>query len=320
MNRIPALFRQLLLSCLLPLALLPAAAQGQEVLFYNIAHAINHSQYIDWAVSDGANAIEADLRFTDSGVVDKFMHGKVCECMLAQSHLCYQMMQVSPLYQPDPGIAKIERVRWDWDACMVTEVAHSFLRTLARNPAIALFIVDSKVGSSVAKADSAKANAGRNVVQALVDHLFSQGYRGRVIVGVDEDKHQAYTRAAVAAARATPYADRIHFSFDENGKSGDKARATINLLESIAPGKAVYGNGVSAAWLGDFKDAFKVGVAAEREKRVGLNYIWTLDKSASMKTHIDLGVRGIMTNNPSVLRDLLKAYPQYRSARPGDPL
>ncbi|MDX3894239.1 hypothetical protein [Pusillimonas sp.] len=319
-TRIPTMFRTFLLSCILPLSLLPAAAQSQEVLFYNIAHAINHSQYIDWAVSQGANAVEADLRFTSGGAVDKFQHGMVCECVASKSDLCTQMLSVNTRYQPNPRISKIERVFWPWDACMVNEEADSFMQTLARKSSIALFIVDSKVGGSVAKDDRSKASAGRSVIWALEEHLFAKGYGGKVIVGVDEDKHQAYTRSAMEVAARSKYADRIYFSFDENGKSSDKARATVELLKTIAPGKAVYGNGVSATLIGNFHDAFKVGVAAEKEKTVNLNYIWTLDKATSMMEYIGIGVRGIMTNNPGTLRSVLKAFPHMRLARPDDPL
>lgn len=324
------MIRNFLLACLFPLALLPGAAQSQA-LYYNIAHAINHSKYIDWAVQNGANAIEADLRFTDDGAVLKFQHGSPCECRFPslwgalwnETDICHQMMEVDPTYTPDPSQPKVEKVRSAKDACLVYETARSFLNTLAAKSSIALFIVDSKVGDSVAKNDTARAAAGRNVITALATELFDKGYKGKVIVGVDDAKYQAYTRAAVAAARETQYADRIYFSFDENGNSARKAHETIELLRSVAPGKAVYGNGITANWTGNFEDAFLVGVLAEAAGRARLNYIWTLDKASSMDTYLNLGVRGIMTNSPRTLRDTLQQLfgrQGGRMALPEDPL
>ena len=95
------MFRQFLIACLLPLSFFATAAQA-DVLYYNIAHAVNHSKYIDWAVSNGANGIEADLRFTDNGDVLKFQHGTICECQFPtgwyawnETDICVQMMSVS---------------------------------------------------------------------------------------------------------------------------------------------------------------------------------------------------------------------------------
>lgn len=344
------MIRKLLLACLLPLWLFPAMAQG-ETLYYNIAHAINHSKYIDWAVQEGANAIEADLRFSDSGEVVKFQHGAPCECKFLrflgklprviwnETDICRQMVKVDPLFIPDPKKGKVERIRSGDDACLVHETAPSFMNTLARNPSIALFIVDSKVGDSVADNDTAKAAAGNNVIATLIEELFEKDYKGNVIVGVDKASHQAYIKAAAAAARGTKYEDRIYFSFDETGVLrgwitgvqkwllGSPVERTIELLHRLAPDKGVYGNGISANLevIGGLTDTFRAGVAAERGGRLRMNYIWTLDARNPMDHYLSLGVRGIMTNSPRTLKEVMQTYlvplPNgRRMARPGDPL
>ncbi|OWT54455.1 PI-PLC domain-containing protein [Candidimonas nitroreducens] len=325
------MIRNFLTICFLPLALFSGAVQA-ETLYYNIAHAINHSKYIDWAVREGANGIEADLRFTDDGEVLKFQHGSPCECrfpnlwgvLWKETEVCQQMMSVDPTYRPDPLLPDTVTVKSAKDACLVNETSRGFLNTLAGKSAIALFIVDSKVGDSVAKNDTARSAAGRNVIAALVADLFDKGYKGKVIVGVDKSKFQAYSKAAAEAARATRYADRIYISFDEDGNSTKKARATIDLLTSFAAGKAVYGNGVTANWRGDFEDSFKAGVDAESKGSVRMNYIWTLDKVASMTDYLALGVRGIMTNSPKNVMTALQPFTapgkNGRMAKPEDPL
>jgi len=322
-NRIPTMLRRLFIACFFSLPLLSGVVQA-DVTYYNIAHAINHSKYIDWAIRDGANGIEADLQFTKDGKLVRFQHGFPCECALSwRSDLCNQMYNVDWTYQPDPGIQEIKKVRFKWDACWVNEVAPAFLNTLAKKP-IALFIVDSKIGKSKIDTEYGHAIAGHNLIKALEEHLFGKEYKGNVIVGVDKAKHETYIRSAAATASTSPYRNRIYFSFDQNGESEEDARKTIELLEKVAPGRAVYGNGISAYSDGDYKPAFAIGVAAEKDKKVRLNYIWTLDNRTPMATHIALGIRGIMTNNPKNLREILNTristLPGHRMARPEDPL
>ena len=48
--------------------------------FYNIAHMCNNIETLDWAVDQGANAIEADLQFDDQGNPTRFYHGWPCDC------------------------------------------------------------------------------------------------------------------------------------------------------------------------------------------------------------------------------------------------
>lgn len=334
--RIPTMIRTLLITGLFPLlALLPRIAAA-EALYYNIAHAINHSKYIDWAVQNGANGIEADLRFTDAGYPFMFQHGTTCECQFPQlgsllwnqTGICIQMMKNDPVYQPDPLSARIETVRSSADACNVNESARSFMNTLASKP-IALFIVDSKVGATVAKNDAARLAAGQAVIALLRSELFEKGYQGKVIVGVDKSAYRQYIEGAVQAARGTPYFDRIYFSFDEDGNSSGfppfsspDAERTLKLLKETAPGRAVYGNGISANFFGNFRKSFQLGVNAEKAGDIHMNYIWTLDKPSAMETYLDIGVRGVMTNDPAKFRQAIQPYLNRggRMALPSDPL
>src|SRR6185437_13095161 len=51
-----------------------------EDVYYNIAHMLSTKKHIDWALSQGANAVEADLHF-ENGFPKKFSHGPgLCEC------------------------------------------------------------------------------------------------------------------------------------------------------------------------------------------------------------------------------------------------
>lgn len=332
------MIRQLLIACLLPLTLLPAMAQG-ETLYYNIAHAINHSKYIDWAVREGANAIEADLRFTSGGAVDKFQHGTPCECSLSwrETDICAEMRS-NPEFIPDRKTGKVETIRSGKDACLAHESAISFFNTVAAKPSIALLIVDSKVGDSVADNDASKEAAGRNVINVLINELFAKGYNGNVIVGVNKVAHEAYIKAAAIAARGTSYEHKIYFSFDETGVLrgvitslqkwilGNPVQRTVTLLNQLAPKRAVYGNGITANLevIGGLTDTFNSSVGYERRGDLQMNYIWTLDATGPMDHYLSLGVRGIMTNSPRTLKEALRPFLNAssggRMARPGDAL
>jgi hypothetical protein len=308
--RIASFLAALVLSC---------GAQADGKLYYNIAHAINHSQYIDWAIASGANALEADLNFSDAGAVEEFQHRVMCESMVADSELRKAMVQ-NRSYVANPATKKVRTITTGWDFCNVQEVASSFLQTLARKPSIALFIVDSKVGRSVAKNNAARAAAGRNVIDVLNRELFAYGYRGKVIVGVAESEDQAYIQAAAEAARWSPYKSRIYFSFDHDGSN---ANLTISRLNAMTTDMAVYGNGISSILVGNYSDEMRAAVNAERQGKVKMQYIWTIDKQSSMENYLAIGVRGIMTNNPARLRDTLNRYFQTsggRLATPDDPL
>jgi len=59
----------------------PARAEPPAKPFYAIAHQINLTRLVDWAVNNqGANAIESDLQFDRNGKPVEFRHGGTCDC------------------------------------------------------------------------------------------------------------------------------------------------------------------------------------------------------------------------------------------------
>lgn len=48
--------------------------------FYNIAHMVNSIREVNYYLSKGANAIEADLRFAPNGTALYTFHGYPCDC------------------------------------------------------------------------------------------------------------------------------------------------------------------------------------------------------------------------------------------------
>jgi hypothetical protein len=139
-------------------------AQKTQDPFYIIAHMANNRKSLDWAVSQGANAIENDFQFDDNGQPSVVEHGNPCDCICAfpKSHICRR-----GLSQKCAGPKASNNA-----AAQLQHVAH-----LA---GIALYIIDSKVD---AKWNSRLSKAGEAIVPFVDKNLFGYGYKGKVIIG-----------------------------------------------------------------------------------------------------------------------------------------
>ena len=169
---------------------------------------------------------------------------------------------------------------------------------------LALVIVDSKIDGD-ASLDVQHA-AGARIVTALETGLFARGYRGKVVIGAPATDAIAYVRAAAAAASASKWSSRISVGFDQMGKTEATATCTLDTLRSFTKRRA-FGAGISACATGDFTPAIRAAAEQEKAGASGLTYVWTLDNEASMKRYIDAGARGIITNKPRKLADVVRA-------------
>lgn len=259
--------------------------------FYAIAHMTNSIKTVDWAVGQGANGIEVDLRFdphTQQPTVFQHSIGEQpCDCSCtggigSKSYVC------SHLDSPGGGGGLI--------GCK-TSVSAASLLTHAAEKELALVVIDSKVDSDNFPQDKAKLEAaGKAVVSLLVDHLFKKGYKGDVVIGAPRLKQYIYIKSAAEAAQNTEYKGRLYFTIDgEEGKALDVLDALVRL-----PSKnRVYGTGISACWFGNYHEAILTGAVNQHAGVVGLVYIWTLDKEKSMEGYMKDAATGVMTNYPS---------------------
>jgi hypothetical protein len=103
--------------------------------FYIIAHMINSGPSLDWIVSQGANAIENDLRFDDNGYPSYFERGGICDCICAvgTDHICQALQGAceGPLTSNDAAV---------------------HMEHVARLYGIALYFIDSKVNAKMGSA------------------------------------------------------------------------------------------------------------------------------------------------------------------------
>lgn len=253
--------------------------------FYVIAHMTNTPDAVRWAVREGANAVEIDVRFDADGTPRELRHGGVCDCICSLGH-------------DDHVCAALT------GDCEASSSIPDMLATIASLGELALVVVDSKIDGE-ASIDAQRA-AGKRVVDALENGLFRGGYRGKVVIGAPRTDAIAYIQSAAALANASTYASRISVAFDQMGKDESDASCTLDTLRPFASRRA-FGTGISACATGDFTPAIRAAAAHERDGKSGLTYAWTLDKESSMRRYIEAGARGIITNKPRRLAEVAAA-------------
>jgi len=273
---------------------------------------------IQWAASAGANAIEVDLQYDGSLRPDKIYHGDgACDCSCHYS---------SGYYVP--------RYEWAWsgyfcrsnnkwaNVCTVLgctsspsserKTCHagtSFTTILSKvvgTPAIKLVYVDSKVEYDVARTEPERKTAGDNLAKVLHSHLFSKGYKGKVVVNsyvAPEKSH--LLQGARDVFNTKSYKDRIIYAAD--GASGTSAwpdyvmEGTVDILGSSGY-KMAYTGGVSvchpiASW-GSYLERAKALTENEPEVVIG----WTYDKASSLRWAAEKGI-SMITNHPGRFDD-----------------
>lgn len=100
--------------------------------FYVIAHMANSKAAVDWAVKHGANAIECDIHFDGSGRPKLIEHGPGCDCRCVNGNdnICVPLQKKCS----GPG---------------ASENPATYMQHMARQNGIALYFIDSKVGSDM---------------------------------------------------------------------------------------------------------------------------------------------------------------------------
>jgi|GEM_PF-2793004 len=286
---------------LLPLAGLPACdtldvGQTQQALtraneFYAVAHMTNTLRSVQWAVQQGANGLEMDLRFNDDGTPKEFRHGGFCDCSCATSH-------------PSTDVCAVLRID-SLNTCEGSADARAMMAEIVSvRSKIALVFIDSKVDES--DPVSRQERAGKNVVGMLRNDLFARGYGGKVVVSVGKpDAYQYIDAAAKRASELPDVRDRIYFAFDQNGKSREDAATTLSLETRLSWKNRAYGTGISRCASGNYEPAISTGDLNEDRYVQGLTYLWTIDSESSMDSYLSrVRPRAIITNVPSRLRQV----------------
>jgi hypothetical protein len=262
--------------------LLVAQAAKTEDPFYIIAHMINSRAALDWAVSQGANGIENDLRFNDNGDPSVIEHGSPCDCLcpLTDDHICYHGLNGT----------------CEGPAASNNAAVH--MQRIASYDNISLYYVDSKVDSTWG---SRLDKAGANVIPFIDNNLFNYGYKGKVIISTSKFDTYNYTQAAVKAANNSVNRERYFFTFDEEGDNYIDVMAMLSRLTN----NRVYSTGTSGCLPKNYDFALQASVAGRNIGENGLTLAWTTDVDVFMMKYIDLGVHGLLTNRISKAKQVV---------------
>ncbi|UJR18907.1 hypothetical protein I4U23_022035 [Adineta vaga] len=248
-------------------------SKSTEKPFYIIAHMANSKFAVDWAVKQGANAIECDLRFDTNGNPSAIDHGPGCDCECAKGndHICIALQNQcsGPASRENPAV---------------------YMQNVARHNSIGLYFVDSKVGGF---SEERLVKAGKALIPFMDKNLFGYGYKGAVVISSASFSTFAYVRSAAIAAKSSRNANHYFFTIDqeENNYAG-----VMNKLYPYTNNR-VYGTGRGSCGEGEtYYTAIETAVAGKKQGENGMNYIYTVDQEEIMRQYIKHGVDGIMTN------------------------
>ena len=259
-----------------------ASASARQVSV--IAHTVNTPEMILWALKEGANGIEIDLKF--NGVYpEMFHHGAPCDCSC-----------LIGLKHDDNICTEFE------DTCTASSSINEMLSFLGseeiRSSALAIIYVDAKLDKSIRN----YAKAGANVVRMLNEQVMSRGYRGQILLGCQKISMTDYLRGALEEAKSSPYADRYFYSIDFENRSAEKVwEASLQLGTKnivFVVGISSCGSILSPAFYKSIRNS------AAKNSYAGVG-IWTVDSESLMKKYLSFGVDFILTNRPQTAIDLV---------------
>ena len=254
---------------------------GSAGPFYLIAHMVNNRASLDWALGQGANAIENDFQFNSSGYPRLIEHGNPCDCICAilPGHVCHHGLNMK---------------------CSGSGASRNIIEhveDVANRSGIALYYIDSKLDREIGEL------AGVNVIAFLDVHLFARGYQGNVLISTTEIDNFDYIQSAVNAASNSANRNRYYFTFDEEKGA---YRDVISMLSRLT-NQRIYSTGSSACLPLFYTDALRAAVNGKVSGENGLTLVWTIDLEINMKNLINLGVNGIMTNRVSDLKQVVQS-------------
>jgi glycerophosphoryl diester phosphodiesterase len=292
-----------------------------------LAHMVNTTAAVDWAIQKGANGVEMDIRFAPDGTPLKFRHSHTseqCDCghdASSTDHVC------THLSSSDGNLCHAE-----------TDAAVMLTHLATRN--LAVVYIDSKVDTD----DAPNLNsAGQKIIKFLDEHLFAKGYKGQVIVSTPSVNQILYTKSAVSAAGSSPNKVRYFFTIDGAGPTSEyinqaKGNQATHMAEFFTRMKflipltknRVYSTGISSILghtsivgiglpLLTFYDEVALSAYNQKAGVVGSTGIWTVDDPDTMKKYLAGGANAIMSNKPGVVVGVVLGE-QRTLAKPGDAL
>ncbi|KAI9555133.1 hypothetical protein GHT06_017648 [Daphnia sinensis] len=260
-----------------------------------IAHMVNTPNSIRWALDEGANGIEIDLKFEGNNP-SQFHHGFPCDCS------CFLHLFTNE----DNGCAVLG------EGCSastsVTEMTDFLGSSEIVSSPLALIYIDAKLDNSVPN----YAEAGANVVRLFNDKVLARGFRGQILLGCLTISRADYLRGALREASNSKYADRYFYTIDNEGI---KAKRVLRSSLQLKTSNIVYDTGITACFHilpAAYDNAIQYSLDMGMYAAVG---VWTVDRESTMTHYLEAGVDFILTNRPNVAANLVNQ--DYIIASPG---
>nr|Q8I912.1 RecName: Full=Dermonecrotic toxin LlSicTox-betaIA1; AltName: Full=LlH10; Short=H10; AltName: Full=Phospholipase D; Short=PLD; AltName: Full=SMase II; AltName: Full=Sphingomyelin phosphodiesterase D; Short=SMD; Short=SMase D; Short=Sphingomyelinase D; Flags: Precursor [Loxosceles laeta]AAM21156.1 sphingomyelinase-like protein [Loxosceles laeta] len=251
---------------------------------WDIAHMVNDLDLVDEYLGDGANALEADLAFTSDGTADEMYHGVPCDCFRS----CTRSEKFSTYM--------------DYIRRITTPGSSNF------RPQMLLLIIDLKlkgIEPNVAYA------AGKSTAKKLLSSYWQDGKSGArayIVLSLETITRQDFIsgfKDAIDASGHTELYEKIGWDFSGNEDLGEIRR----IYQKYGIDDHIWqGDGITNCWVRD-DDRLKEAIKKKNDpnyKYTKKVYTWSIDKNASIRNALRLGVDAIMTNYPEDVKDILQ--------------
>lgn len=266
--------------------------------FYIIGHMVNSIEqirrYLDW----GANVIESDIQFHPNGSVREAYHGFPCDCF----RTCTRNANLKQFLQYVRNITD-PRIPGSYANRMVMQ------------------FFDLKLTGS-----NYKRISGRELARHVLDYLWtndgSREQEVRALIYIDSVEDREAFEGFVEEFQARGAESRLKdVGFD--GGSGDLGEIR-RMFARLGINNIWQGDGKSNCLSPLYPDGRLRRAVAVRDSRSGYPqkvYHWTIDLKLRMRLSLNIGVDGMITNDPDdLLAVLQESYyrNEYRLATPAD--
>ncbi|XP_064649807.1 dermonecrotic toxin LspiSicTox-betaIE1ii-like [Lineus longissimus] len=283
-----------------------ASARKVRPLFI-LKHLSNSREHVEKALKNGANGIEVDLRFKNSGKPSHFFHGTNCNCGIDKQCWCKSPYECEQRENSVPTFLQYFR-------------NISTPGSIYYHPSFTGFVwLDLKILSTK---QNYLRNGGIGLADILVDDVFNKDDKGsRAVFGLELYfmKRTYFMKALVDQLRKRNREDII--------KNHIIAIVTVDFLEEYL---REYKDSTPAVWLSDGNNDCEAHDVSESKARRMVGYRenantvavkkateWVLDSKRRIREGLRYDVDLIMTNFPARVVEVLKEpefYPLYRLA------
>jgi len=286
--------------------------------FIVYAHMTNNVASVDWAIEQGANAVEMDVNF--EGAEPKgFQHGWPCDCTCIGPYvegLKSKNLEEGQAVEKKTICQFQDAEDSEKDICLGLTSLTDMFGHLSMQTELSIVYLDCKLGQVAGMFDSQEqkkdkyTSAGASLAASVYTDLFQAGFTGNIVVNGIDVEYIDFLKAFRAEFEGNPQAqfkNRIAYVFD----MAKDAAISLGALRDADFKHITYGNGISSCvnsmagygpemskdmrLAGQNTDSFAVGAT-----------LWTIDNQEVMRQYVlDYGVRGLMTNIPAMALELV---------------